>query len=63
MPLAAQVPGFTLPGIGDTGEAVSDASKAVRDAAFQGLTRVSVPGASGEISFETYAENSSSLQV
>lgn len=55
-----QVPGFTLPGAGNGQETVSAASKAVRDAAQNALYNVSVPGASGVISFESF---SNSVQV
>ena len=55
-----QVPGFTLPGSGNGEEAVSAASKAVRDAALNALYNVSVPGASGKISFES---DTTSVQV
>ena len=55
--VVVQVPGFTLPGSGNGQEAVSAASKAVRDAALNALYNVSVPGASGTISFESYTNS------
>lgn len=55
--MGLQVPGFTLPGSGNGEEAVSAASKAVRDAALNALYNVSVPGVSGVISFESYTDS------